>query len=442
MAEILKFSRENLPRFKNQGRGVARVMNVAREKVEGRLPPLMKDTRTNFLARLEEEQEDIYVKAVASPWAGEHGIHLMVIPDRKDHQNIPGIADLSTQALGQSLMLAESLAYHILEQDGISEADFGINHSRGELKRGRKSMLATIPLNLHIHITGYTSEDMRPVTTEDIIKSSDLTGRTGEALYQLGEQLLFSEIVPELKVLFPSFDTVFSEIRDQQGRRRFKMTEGRNGFQHPDLPKILQAMDGLAKQKYDELAKCFFEFDDTSNRFVTKQDELERYQLLPRKIRLRNIDQYLNYHPKLSEGVKLGLRLLASMVKDEQVIINRELNRAAQRKGSALTDIEKEVETGIIANRFWAYKDLTYALVWSAKRGEGGEIEWIFGFDPKVFTIHGPHQSSAHTNKLVERDVSGHFTDEQLQKVKQREMAVLAKTKEKIKELKVKKVNF
>lgn len=436
--EITGPIRPNLPRFRNEGFPVARVSNVAREKVEGKLPSLMDDTRANYLARLEGEKEDIYVKTVATPWVGEHGIHLMVIPDRRDHKNIPGIADLSSEALSHSLQVSESLAYNILQQTGISEVDFGINHSRGELKRGKKSILATIPLNLHIHITGYKPEDMKPVSTEDIMKSSELTGRTGEALYKLGEELLFGEIVPELRVAFPSFDIVFSEIRDQRGKKRFKMNGGRSAFQHPDLPKILQSIDTLAKQKYDELAKCFFEFDSKSNQFVTKQDEAERYKLLPRETRLQNINAYIDNHQSLSEGVKLGLQLLATIAKDEQAVIDRELGIAEKRKGGSLTEAERETQIGLIANRFWAYKDLAYAIVWSAKREESGEVEWIFGFDPKVFTIHGPHQSSAFTNKLVERDISGYFTPEQLLAAQQRENAVLAQTKKEIPSLELK----
>lgn len=433
-----EIGRGDLPRFQQEDGKVARVLNVAREKIEGRLPPLMDDTRANYLAKLEGSNEDIYVKAVATPWTGEHGIHFLVIPDREDHQNMPGIADLSSEGLGDSLQLAESLAYYTLQQRGIFEVDFGINHSRGELTRGKKSMLATIPRNLHIHITGYTPEDLEPVSKEDIIQSSELTGRTGEALYQLGEELLFGEIVPQLKTTFPSFDTLFSEIRDLRSRRRFKMAEGRKGFANPDLPKILQAMDGLAKQKYDELGKCFFEYNSQSNQFVTKQDELERYKLLPRENRVQNINDYISNHQNLSEGVKLGLKLLAAIAKDEQVVVERELEAAEQKKGRVLTGSEKEAQTINIANRFWPYKDLAYALVWSAKRESNGEVTWIMAFDPKVFTIHGPHQSSAYTNKLVERNMSGYFTKEQLQAVQQREKLVLTKAKEEIGSLEVK----
>lgn len=431
-------TRRDLSRFRNEGFKVARVSNVAREKIEGRLPPLMDDTRTNYLARLEGEEEDIYVKAVASPWTGEHGIHLLVIPDRRDHQNIPGVVDLSSESLGESLKLAESLAYNTLQQEGISEVDFGVNHTKGELRRIKKTPLASFPLNLHIHVTGYSLDDMKPVSREDIMKSSEITGRTEDALYVLGEELFFGEIVPVLKNKFPSFDTIFGEVKDQRGRKRFKMIDGRNGFQHPDLPKILQSIDVLAKQKYDELANCFFEFDSQSNQFVTKQDESARYRLLTRENRLRNIEEYIDNHQNLSDGVKLGLTLLAATAKDEQRVVERELGILEQKKGSELTEAEREAQIGHIANRFWAYKDLAYSIAWSARRESNGEVTWIFGFDPKVFTIHGPHQSSSFTNKLVERDISGHFTDEQLQRIQQREMAVLAQTKEEIRPLEIK----
>ncbi len=399
--------RRNLPRFKNPDFRVAQVLNVARENVDGKLLSLMDDTRANYLGRIVGEKEDVYVKAVASPWTGEHGIHLLVIPDRKDHLNIPGIADLSPEALGQSLQLAESLARKILNQGGISEVDFGINHSR-DLKRGEKSPLASIPRNLHIHVTGYTPEDLESVSTKDIMESSDLTGRTEEALYALGEGLFFGEIVPALKTAFPSFDRVFSEIRDQRGRKRFIMTDGRNGFQHPDLPKILQAIDSLAKQKYDELAKCFFEFNSETNKFVIKQDESARYQLLLRENRLRNIDKYIDNHRNLSSGVKLGLKLLAAIAKDEQVVMERELDILAQKKGNELTEAERGVQIGFIANRFWAYKDLAYAMVWSA-----------------------------YTSKLVERDISKHLTKDQLQIIQQKEAFVLAQTREEMETLEI-----
>ncbi len=427
-------NRPDLRRFQR----VARISNVAREKVKGKLLPLMDDTRDNYLARIEREGEDIYVKAVATPWVGEHGIHLLVIPDRRDHHNTPGIADLSLEALGNSLQLAESLAYNTLQQEGISEVDFGVNHSRGEIVRGEKSMLATIPLNLHIHVTGYSPEDMQPISTDEIRRSSELTGRTGEALYKLGEELFFGEVVPVLRAAFSSFNTMFQEMTDQRGRKRFRMTNERMGFAHPELPKILQAMDRVAKQKYDELAKCFVEFDDQSNQFVTKSDENKRYQVLPIEVRQQNIDQYIKNHPSLSIAVQVGLRLLAAEAKDEQVVTERELAILEQKKGSPLTDNERQAQIGHIANRFWAYKDLAYALVWSAQKEPNGEVTWIFGFDPKVFTIHGPHQSSANTNKLVERDTTQHFTHGQLQRVQQRESAVLAKTKQEIEALEVK----
>ncbi len=431
--------RGHLPRFQKEGFKVAQVLNVAREKVEGKLPSLMDDTRANYLGRIEGEGENIYVKAVASPWTGEHGIHLLVIPDRKDHSNVPGITDLSSEALGSTLKLAESLAYHILQQPGISEVDFGVNHSRAELRRTKKSILASFPQNLHIHVTGYTPEDMKSISTEDILKSSELTGRTEEALYALGEGLLFGEIVPELRRIFPLFDSLFSEMVDQRGRKRFKINDGRGGFQNPDLPKVLQAIDTLAKKKYDELAKCFFEFDSKLSQFVTKPDEAARYVLLPIENRLRNIDEYIQNHQNLSGGVKLGLKLLATLAQDEQTVMERELGILAQRKGRTLTEAEQQTYTGQIANRFWAYKDLAYSIVWSAKKDGAGEINWIFGFDPKVFTIHGPHQSSAFTNKLVERDISQHFTNEQLQAAKMREALVLTQTQKEIKALEIKK---
>lgn len=431
-------TRRDLPRFQNDGFKVARVSNVAREKIEGKLPPLMDDTRADYLALIEGEEDDIYVKAVATPWVGEHGIHFLVIPDRRDHLNTAGVSDVSSEVLGNSLELTESLAYHILQQEGISEVDFGINHSRGELTRQGKSMLATIPKNLHIHATGYSQEDLEPVRIEEIVKSPELTGRTEEALYALGEGLFFGEIVPVLKTTFTSFNSLFSEIRDQRGRKRFNMIGGRSGFQHPELPKILQAIDKLAKQKYDELAKCFFEFDNSSNQFVTKEDQSARYKLLPREARLQRVDEYINNHQNLSGGVKLGLRLLATIAKDERVVVERELGILEQKKGGELTQSEREAQVGLIANRFWAYKDLAYSMVWSAKKEDNDDITWTFGFDPKVFTIHGPHQSSTNTDKLIERDISKYFTKEQLQGIQQRETVVLAQVREEIPALEIK----
>ncbi|OGE32339.1 hypothetical protein A3D83_03535 [Candidatus Daviesbacteria bacterium RIFCSPHIGHO2_02_FULL_41_10] len=418
-------TRGDLPRMKDPNFRVARVVSTTREKVDGKLPPLMDDTRAHYLALIRGDGEDIYVKAVASPWTGEHGIHLMVIPDRKDHQNIPGITDLSPEALGKSIRLAESLGFHMLQQPEISEVDFGINHSRSTI-RTLKSHLASIPQNLHVHITGYNPRDLVSVSNEDIMKSADLTGRTAEALYVLGEELLFEEIVPALRSTFPDFDAIFSEIKDSRARRRFNMNNGRDGFAHPDLPKILQALDVFAKQKYDELAQCFFKNHDKKN------------QLLPRGDRLRNIDEYISKHKALSGNVKLGLKFLAAIAKDRDIVVQRELGVLAQKKGDKLTETEEEIATRKIANRFWAYEDLAYALVWSAKKEDNGQVNWIMGFDPKIFTIHGPHQSSAYTNKLVERDISGYFSDEQLSEAQKRENAVILQTRGEVPSLEVK----
>lgn len=417
-----QYSLADVPGFR-KGLRVAQIYNVLRK--EGSLPPLMDDVRANYLVLYPLEHVRIFLKAVASPYTGEHGVHFLTIPDARDGSNIPGIKDLSTKDLASTLQFAEAFAYQTLQQEGIDEVDFGFHHSRAEFTGIPKQRAATFPKNLHVHITGFSEQDMKSLPKDEVLGDPDLRGKTGEALYALGEQLVMHEVVTPLGNDNPAFNELFEEIKDERGRVRFKMKQGRASFRNLEMPVLLQEIDSRAKEVYDSLGKCFFDYDEQNERFVEKDDQYKRFQLLPVSVRKERLAEYVKKRPWLSDGAQSVLKVLAQKAKDETEIVERELKRAEKTRGSALTSEESDSVRKKTADRFWAYKDLAYTMVWSAKKQENGDVEWIFGFDPKIFTVEGIPQSSAFTDKLIVRDTKVSFTPDQLEAVQNRERNVI-----------------
>lgn len=401
------------------------VENVGRRKTEGQLPPLMDDTRENFLLSAEGQEIKVYLKTVAGPYTGEHGNHFLVIPDKIDQTNIPGVKDLLPTDLGVALEMAESVAYKTLMQEGIEEVDFGFHHSRAELTGIPKQRAATFPKNLHIHITGYSGQDLKPLSLEEL-NSPGLKGKTKDAVHFISEQVFYNEIVKPLREENPAFESVFEEMRDSRKRLRFKMRKGREGFKDQQLSVILQEIDKRAKDSYDKLGKCFFEYDSQNNKFIEKDDQYKRFKLLTIDQRKQNIKRYIEERPWLSEGARYGLRWLAENAKDESEILQRELAKNVGATTTGRTDFRSDSAEKQAANRFWAYKDLTYTMVWSAKKGEDGTINWIFGFDPMVFTVEGLPQSSAFTDKIILKRPNEFYTPKQLAEMQVREESIVS----------------
>lgn len=425
MTEEHSLSLAEIPGFR-KGLRVARIDNVARHPVEGgTFPPLMDDVQANYLVSYPGKDVTVYLKAIAGPYTGEHGVHFLTIPDMRDRSNIPGVKDLSPEDLGTSLQFAEAFAYQTLQQKGVDEVDFGFHHSRAEFTGIPKQRLTTFPNNLHIHITGYSGQDMKPLPREEVLKDSDMRGKTGEALYILGEQLVMHEVIAPLRSENPAFNELFEEIKDERGRIRFKMRQGRAGFKNSEMPVLLQEIDKRAKQVYDELGKCFFEYDEQNGRFIEKEDQYRRFKLLPEDTRRVRMTEYVEKRPWLSDGAQSVLKVLARKAKEETEMLERELKKAERTKGSALISAESDLVRKKAVDRFWAYKDLAYTMVWSAKKRENGSVEWIFGFDPKIFTVEGIPQSSAFTDKLIVRDPKSSSTHQQLEKVQRRERIVI-----------------
>ncbi len=405
---------------------VAQVVNVSRHPAkEGGLPPLMDDVRENYLVSYPGKDVTVYLKAIAGPYTGEHGVHFLTIPDMRDGSDIPGVKDLSPEELGATLQFAESFAYQTFKLQGIYEVDFGLHHSRAEFTGIPKQRAATFPRNLHIHITGYSGEDMKPLPREEVLKDSDIRGKTGEALYFLGKQLFMHEVIEPLRIENPAFNELFEEIKDERGRMRFKMRRGREGFRNSEMPILLQEIDRRAKRAYDELGRCFFEYDEQNGKFVEKDDQYKRFKLLPRDVREERVTEYIQTRSWLSNAAQLVLTAFAKKAREETEITERELKRAEAIKESELTQQESDLVRKKTADRFWAYKDLAYTMVWSARKKENGGVEWIFGFDPKIFTVEGIPQSSAFTDKLIVRDPKSSFTPQQLEEVQMRERRVI-----------------
>lgn len=418
--------RSNLSRFQRTN-PIVEVDNVLRANTERNLPPLMEDTRRTFIAAYEPSGSEVtlYLKAAAVPYTGQNGVHLLVVPDRKDHQDIPGIAALSVIQLQQTLQFAESVGRHTLQQPGIEEIDFGWHYAREGTKQPPKTLVASFPRNFHIHVAGFSNEDMRPLTSEEIQQSSYLTGITDEAIYPVIEQLLFNEVIPSVREQLPVIDDIFQEIKDVRGKRRLRVVTETAEFASPELAEVLKAMDLEGKIAYDEIAKCFFSYDESNSQFIKKDDAYNRFKLLRPDIRNQRLEKYIQQRPWLTRGIKLGLDRLAFFAKDGHQILSRELDKAKNTKDRELSQEEEERVIKDSADRFWTYRDFVYAMVFSAKKGVNLGPDWIFSYDPKVFTIGGITYSSAYTTKLINKDSTNAYTPGQLQAIQRKERQII-----------------
>ena len=175
----------------------------------------------------------------------------------------------------------------------------------------------------------------------------------------------------------------------------------------------------------NRIARCFFEYDNCQGRFVEKEDKYARFKLLPVEERLEKMNSYLAERPWLSNAARTGLQFLAKNAKDETEVLNREPAKSINGEVGQLADSRSDTAMKQAANRFWAYKDLVYTMVWSAKKGEDGKVEWIFGFDPMIFTVEGIPQSSSFTNKIILKK-DGALTPEQLMALQESEEKIIA----------------
>lgn len=175
---------------------------ISREKID-HLPPLINDAREKFLASRKVGDIRVLVKDVATPYSKNH---LLVIPDNltgnPDTPPISNITLLSDDALSGLLNTSFDVANQMMENPDLAEVDLGFNYSEFEDSR-IKQRLASVPKNLHVHVTGYTNEELKPATDKDIAfgrKTSRLENPLSEVATELFEHLVLPSLEKDFNI--------------------------------------------------------------------------------------------------------------------------------------------------------------------------------------------------------------------------------------------------
>lgn len=416
---------------------------VRHEVIPGQgFPPLMKDTRENNLANVEVGKgEMVYVKAIAGPYVGTDGLHMMVLPDFKTEKDILEVTDITVGHLSKALEIAGGLAAHAFEEIGIEEVNVGIHTAKDEWvpnpKQGdswEKTPKQRIKnfKNLHIHVEAAVYEDKPKIKKSELRRDPEYYGKTPEPFEKIGYQVLQHEILPKLKNDGFPVEDFFEEIADNQGRLRLKLLKGKETFKDPELAEFLQLLDVEGQKAYDSLAGCFFERENDS--FREDGGKYLRYKLLPVDERRKRIDEYIQKRDWLSAGSKGGLRLFTSMAQEAETVMSREISNLAKWNPEEHNGLEKPT-IAQIANRFMAFRGFSYATLFSGMKDKNGDVHWTLGIRPSVFLVEG-FVEMANTYGIIVKHADQPYSENELAEVQSRERRVISKVQNEITDLK------
>jgi hypothetical protein len=392
----------------------------------------MEDTRANNLASVEvNENEIVFVKAIAGPYVGTDGLHMMVLPDLKDARDIHEVTDITKGHLSMVLEVAGGLAIHAFEEGGITEVNIGIHTAKDEWVKTPKQRIKNFK-NLHLHVEAANYENKKEITEEQLRRNPEYFGKTPEPFEKIGYQILIHEVLPLLRVGGLPVDDLFEEIVDNQGRLRFKLLNGSETFKKPELALFLQQLDVEGQKAYDDLASCFFEVEN--GKFKVDDGQYQRYKLLPVDVRRQKVDEYIQKRDWLSGGSKVGLRLFTSMAQEAEKVIAREMEKVEKWVPEDHDGLEKST-INQIANRFMAFRGFSYATLFSGMKDENGNVDWTLGIRPSVFLVEG-FVEMAKTYGIIVKHNDRPYTKEELEDVQARERRVIKKVQIDIPKLK------
>lgn len=377
--------------------GTMIVSSVSREQVES-LPPLIVDARQNSLASAEYFLGTIYIKPVAMPYVENH---VLVVPDRMDGKDMPGIVDLPGDLLKRSLTVARDVASFYESQDGVEAIDVGFNYSPSE----NRKVIASQRKNLHIHVEGFTRADLdHRISDSEVRDRPEFKVQTSEPAQPIINDLM-QMVFQEVDEQDPYFAELFERVSDDsQGRITFRLKEGLDTLANGGFSSVIKDMHEIASYYYRDLAKRFVKTDPDSGEFIESEDG--RYELLDRDERIEAVNEYIRFYGKrLSDKSKIMLRYYAGAI------------RSISEMSGGNEDFDFQ--------RFAVIKDFAYACSVSGVKTDNG-WEYRFGFDPVVRSKRDSTQASRGEFKLFERDSSKAYDEETLARVKERE-AQLAK---------------
>ena len=349
---------------------------------EGTLPSLIDDARENPLVRIPSLGGEILVKTPAFPYVAHHAL---VIPDLTSGEPTPDPTVVPDQLLSDTFQTAGEIATHYLENPSMQEVNIGWNHSRYEDKKH----VATQQKTLHVHVVGYTNDDLEhTVSAQEIQQRPELKMKEHEPLAPIIKRILEHDVFGDLEHM-PAFEQLFSKEEDGN-RVTYELRHGADTFKNPALADLMKRIHALAKISYDSLAECFFTAN-AEDSTTYQESEDGRYQLLPREERISQMNEYLETHDYLGSTEQRMLKFLA-------------------RNAKSMDEVN-----GI---RHMGLKGLAYATSFAGIKQGDGTVSWRFGIDPVAFAPRDVVQASRGTFAHFERNGDAHLAPEQLAAMK------------------------
>lgn len=369
------------------------VSSIAREPREN-LPSLIDDARQNPIVKVEAPEGDVLVKNVAYPYVEKH---ILVIPDRSDGVDMPGVVDVPGNLLHSAFLVAADVASYYESDPEVQALDIGFNYSPQE----NKKIIASQRKNLHIHVEGFTQKDLdHRITDAEVRRRPEFKRNLSEPAQPIINDLM-QRVFREVALINPEFDRLFERVSDK-GRITFRLKAGLDTLRDTGFSSVMKDIHDQAKLEYDEIARCFLEINPETSEYFESEDG--RYKLLKTEERVERVREYIEQNEEdLSAASRGGLIRFAELI---QPIVNLS-------KGNQDFDFQ----------RFAAIKDFAYAAVVSGvKKGE--EWDYRFGFDPVVLSKRDSNQASRGEFKLFERDGSKNYDHDTLIRVKEDEEAL------------------
>lgn len=328
--------------------------------------------------------------------------HVMVIPDRLDRSDAPGIANIEPAFLHDTFGVWHKTVQVMLEQPGVNFIDAGWNYSHTE----RKKRIASQPDTLHLHTIGYRQGDLRPISSQTVLEDPTLRSKLKEKADPISRDLLLREIIPAT----PDFKHFFAAKEGDP--LRFDVRGGMDILLDPDFAPMMQALHRNGQLAYNKLAGCFFDLNNLS------QDRYGRNMPKAAGQRRSDLLAYLSEHSQISAKSARRLGLLANMVVPFDELV--------RKKFRTLDATDSQVKDLLYLQG--ALNGMAYSVNFSAPVQDGKAVGWEMQIHPEVFSSTDLLQASSEF-KLFERDENEALTPEQYSQAMQIEKSIRGKVK-------------
>lgn len=368
------------------------VHSVAQRSNMGDLPSLIQDVRETKPV-LSTTGGKVYVKGAAYVYTPSH---LLIVPDRFDKKDAPGVTDISTDLLFDTFRVASRVATVVARQTDAEFIDLGWNYSPGE----RKKRIASQPDNLHVHVVGYEPNDLQTVDATQVQRDPILSSKLKERMDSVSKDLLVGQVIPNT----PDFDDFFIEsLKDPLA---FYLKDAAS-FENPDFAAMMQKLHQNGQRTYNQVAQVFFDLDNPQMDYYVRPMPRTSFN------RHAQLTAYLAKKPYISNESAGLLRNLA-----DRVVPFDELVR--QKFGVNPTDNDAK---NLLYSQ-GALNGFAYAMTFSADINPDRSVDqWKLKISPKVFSSQDLLQGSAQF-KLFERNENEALSEAQFDRLTKIEQLV------------------